>query len=180
MSVALALEAVQEPAEVGAHAHRERVAEAAALDAHLEDVRGEGVACLEVPRGLGERLRLQGRGERLLGRAEALEQLEVLVHEHRGPVALPICVDSIERPIHGISTRPHARMLPAHLSLASPAVLDAVLAHGVLELQRENAALREELRVKTAAARAKEEWLGKDLAYARETSRLLYSRFIFR
>ena len=71
-------------------------------------------------------------------------------------------------------------MLPAHLSLASPAVLDAVLAHGVLELQRENAALREQLCTTTAAARAKEEGLDKDLAYARETCRLLYSKFIFR
>jgi hypothetical protein len=70
-------------------------------------------------------------------------------------------------------------MLPAHLSLANPAVLDAVLAHGVLELQRENASLREQLRTVTTAARAKEEALVDRLAYARETCRLLYSRFLF-
>lgn len=78
-----------------------------------------------------------------------------------------------------IYTHPATRMLPAHLSLTSPAVLDALLAHGVTELQRENAALREELSTQTAAARGRVAALEKELAYARETCRLLYSRFLF-
>lgn len=70
-------------------------------------------------------------------------------------------------------------MLPAHLSLVSPAVLDALLAHGVTDLQHENAALWKELSAHDAVARGRVAELEQELAYVRETCRLLYSRFLF-